>query len=939
MPRDQIDQTEVLARIPIHPKIEMRSGRPFEFGIGAVDPDFFRDAAIVNGYLEKVGEKLVAVKRPGFRAHFDLRPSDAVHGFFHYQGSPTPNDALYFPNDFMFVSVDTDLLVNPDIEMGTGEVMKSVATSVWAASTGGFTTYVQFAGAATIMAIVSNRGGLTQVYTSTDEGTTWTLKTSAPGWVAREKFRAVYNGTHVYIMGGTNAAGTRLNDVWRTSASDGASWSQQTAAAPWAARHSFGACRGVGTSLLIGGGDTAGGDVNDVWTTLDGASWTLQTAAAAWSARDGLGMVRALSLLWVVGGSDTGRADAWYSADSGINWVLSNPDVGLGPVNASNVALWSATKNGTEWLTVLGFDGDSYARTRDGLNWQTYSNSTSFGLLPEDGAVIHNGIQLVGNRSSARGDILNDIPSRNPLDGWFHDLWPNGFDFRVATSDVQAVHFEPIPTDPTDLRDRSDELEGVLIKSRFDAYFYNTKYKRLEKITADGYPRETVDGSAWLDGRFYVMTTEGRIHGSDINAPFGWSSLNFVSAIRHPDQGVAIMRRHNYILAWGVDSMEWFYDSGELAGSVGSVLRRVDSAASDFGCLHAGGVQRIGGNLIWVGQTGKVRERGVYVIDGYQPRKVSTPFIDRIIDSSDFDCVWSGVISIQGHRLYYLTLCCIVTTVVYDIDMDAWYLWNTEANFRSTTPTLTAALDTTSGLVEVTVTAATLSQAITAASVGDPIRVQDAAQTDYNGFFSINRILSSTSFTYMLPTSTLPTTPATGTITLDMFPIFGAGEFLPGLTAPMSTFSNPSPLGGEFTGSRQFALTLGNFVGVVQIADEYTADDYRSSAPGTTEGTFDHYINFWVRTPRVDFDNNLAKFVSRCEVIGDTEDTQVHIRYSDDDYTNFSPYRAVDMAAQRPRISRQGRTRRRSYDIRHVDPTKRMRIEGLEVFLKIGNRT
>lgn len=941
MPRDPRDQSEVLTRLPLQPKIEMRSGRPFEFGIGAVDPDYFKDAAIVNGVLEKHEDgRLMAVKRPGYQTRFDLRPSDEAKGIFHYRGSPAVNDLNFIPKDFFFAAVDTELLINPAIAAQTGEVWTSLVTPGWPSTTGGFTSDVQFANfLSVIWAVVSNRGGTTQVWRSADNGTTWVLQTSTPGWVGRNDFRVLATSAHMYIMGGTDAAGTRLNDVWRST--NGITWTQQTAAAPWSARHSFGATV-RSTSLFIAGGNTASGAVNDVWTSTDGASWTNQVAAAQWSARETLAMATAFSnRLWVIGGQQTGVdvPDVWVSTDLGVSWQLTTPSIG--DVSLSFAAAWDVSHT-EPWLYVMG--GSDFARSRDGVEWQTFTNTSSFAPTPEQGATLSSPIGiLLSARNTNRDQVITGVKSRNPLDGWFHDLWPNGFDIRVEGGfDVEAVTFEPIPIDPTELRDRSnDELEGVFIKSKFDAYFYNTKYKRLQKVTSENYPRETVDGAAWLDGRMYVLTPEGRIYGSAINDPLAWSALNFVSAIRHPDRGMAIIRRHNYILAWGTDSMEWFYDSGELAGAVGSTLRRVDSAAGDFGCLHAGGVQRLGGNVIWIGMADKSRERGVYVLDGYQPRKVSTPFIDRILEASDFDCAWSATLVANGHRLYMFAMCCIVATLVYDMDMEAWYIWNTEETQRSRTTApavLTAAIDAASGLVEVTMVDTNASFAIADMAVGDPFRMTGATQAEYNGFFNVARILSSTSFTYLLTTSTLPTTPATGTPITEYYINRGSTDFQACLTAPMPTFSNPAPFSTSFTATRQFALHIAT-PSIVEIRFDYTADSYRGAndVESSTGDAKDHYINFWVRTPRADFGNNLAKFVARAEVIGDNVGTQVHVRYSDDDYQTFSPYRAVNMAAQRPRISRQGRTRRRAYDIRHVDPTATMRLEGLELFLKAGN--
>lgn len=161
-------------------------------------------------------------------------------------------------------------------------------------TTGSFTTDFKFAGEGTSVGlptgprylVASNRGGHKSVWLVADDGT-FTLLTSAPAWEARDGFWLIGNGNFTYLMGGRNAAGTKLNDVWRTS--DGITWTQRTAAAGWAARDNARAIR-VGTSttwLVMGGENAAGTKLNDVWQTTDsGTTFTQLTAAAAWPARE-----------------------------------------------------------------------------------------------------------------------------------------------------------------------------------------------------------------------------------------------------------------------------------------------------------------------------------------------------------------------------------------------------------------------------------------------------------------------------------------------------------------------------------------------------------------------------------------------------------------------------------------------------------------------------
>lgn len=456
----------------------------------------------------------------------------------------------------------------------------------------------------------------------------------------------------------------------------------------------------------------------------------------------------------------------------------------------------------------------------------------------------------------------------------------------------------------------------------YDGYFYNSRSNTLTKIVSPNYPFRVVGGAAWLNGRFYIMTPEGRIYASGINDPYTWSALDFINAIMHPDKGAGVWRHHTYIMAMGKSSTEWFYDSG---AAIGNPLRRVDSAAHDFGCMHSGSVVKLKDQTIYVGFSERSREKGVYLLEGYVPKKISTPYIDRIIHWGDVDCIWSFPLFINGHRFYVLNGCCFGMSLVYDLDTNWWFLWDSRRAVSRTATSLTAALDSSSGLVEATVVVSPFAFF----EVGLPFKISGATPSVYNGSFVINRVLSNTSFTYFLPTTTVPASPATGTITV--------------LTYDQSSVDN-------WTSVMSSSLPTGSFPSTVTVVlDRADGDLYAINEEAVTDnmvGTDITYIDFIVRLPRWDAGNNLRKFIPRVEVIGDENDNQMLVRYSDDDYRSWSPFRVVDLDTGRARLSRQGSTRRRSYEIRHpyelqvTDPQAQerfLRLEALELFTKQGS--
>ncbi len=411
-------------------------------------------------------------------------------------------------------------------------------------------------------------------------------------------------------------------------------------------------------------------------------------------------------------------------------------------------------------------------------------------------------------------------------------------------------------------------------------------------ITAVG-GKSTVPGAVYLDDYMFVQAITGEIYNSDNGDITLWGALNFITPEKEPSNAVAIAKSLNYLVAFKQWDTEFFYDAGLAAP--GSPLAVVDSSYLKLGCAHADSIVEFDGGIIFMSKRDNLqRSREIHVLNGLSPNKISTPEVERIMNGDDLATLYALYLSTAGHQLYLLTLKTSLITIVYDFNNGMWYQWSSLT--AQSAQTLTAGNLTSAGL---TATAILTAHGF---NDGDPVLMAGASPSGYNGTFNITRVDANT-FTY--PLSAALTTPATGTITAT-----GYNEsYFPGVA--YATYNN-------------LDLILHESTGVIYSLEPEIFQD--AGVP----------INMMIRLQNWDNGNQENKFITQLRLIGDRVDTDVLVRYYDDDYATPSAYRRQDLTTQESKITRLGSTRRRAYEVKHTDNTA-LRLDALEQQFKQGN--
>lgn len=189
----------------------------------------------------------------------------------------------------------------------------------------------------------------------------------------------------------------------------------------------------------------------------------------------------------------------------------------------------------------------------------------------------------------------------------------------------------------------------------------------------NGFPTSStvVPGAAYFDTYIFVMTSDGKIWNSEPNNPNNWDALNFITAEAEPDQGVALAKHLNYLIAFGQWSTEFFYDA---ANTVGSPLLPNQTFRIEFGCANGDSVVEMEQTVVWVG-VGQNTGRMVLMLDGTRPIQVSDASIERILNGSSLTNVRAYSLKVSGHYFYVLNLLDDNMTLVLDVKSKQWCIW------------------------------------------------------------------------------------------------------------------------------------------------------------------------------------------------------------------------------------------------------------------------
>jgi hypothetical protein len=228
--------------------------------------------------------------------------------------------------------------------------------------------------------------------------------------------------------------------------------------------------------------------------------------------------------------------------------------------------------------------------------------------------------------------------------------------YRVATDGTGTL----LGTIPGSARvSMACDETNIMVVADTIGYVYNGS--TVAQITDADFPGATMVAN--LDGYYLIIEPNtGKFYISANRNPSSWNALDFASAEKYPDDLVQIVVNYGEAVLLGRESGEIWVNTG----NADFPLERQPTGIFEKGCLSRYGAAKADNRVFFPGHDG-----AVYVLEAYQPVRVSTYAIEQAIASAE-DREFIGLAWNEGgHQFYGLT--CADFTLAYDISTGLWH--------------------------------------------------------------------------------------------------------------------------------------------------------------------------------------------------------------------------------------------------------------------------
>lgn len=219
----------------------------------------------------------------------------------------------------------------------------------------------------------------------------------------------------------------------------------------------------------------------------------------------------------------------------------------------------------------------------------------------------------------------------------------------------------------------------------FTEFLYDTGIVKL--VVTDGTTLSTIDSAnvvvagsdpdmpihipqpIYLDGYLFILkASSADLYNSDLNDPLLYTAGNFISSEMFPDRVTAVVKQNNYILVFGSDSIEYYWDA---ANPSGTPLQRNDTPIKLTGLR--GGIAQLSNKVYFVGDNDR-SQPSVFVMEDFKITEVSDECIRRFLTANASQTLTGSMVSIDGHDFYVLYNG--TATYALELETNLWVKWS-----------------------------------------------------------------------------------------------------------------------------------------------------------------------------------------------------------------------------------------------------------------------
>lgn len=200
---------------------------------------------------------------------------------------------------------------------------------------------------------------------------------------------------------------------------------------------------------------------------------------------------------------------------------------------------------------------------------------------------------------------------------------------------------------------------------------------QIDEADNANYPQNNLGPIFYLNTRLFQAQSDGDIWNTNLNIYSTWPVSGVTRAARHGDALEAILLQRDQCLAFGKNSIEFFYDAGK---PVASPLLRVERNALDFGMASRATLAWSGQTALFVGENASRGDggRAVWIVQALERiEDISPPVINRFLkdEGQSISSATCWMERIAGQLIYCINLVSANRTFVYNVDNGTWTEW------------------------------------------------------------------------------------------------------------------------------------------------------------------------------------------------------------------------------------------------------------------------